>query len=246
MVAARCWPEFCGQRDGASDFSGSVASCDGGEAFLMAGRECGHAAASRSNRWLMNSTASARAASAEAEGTLDDTRPAANIAREVEGGGLPLAQRPHHLKALDRRIRCSQGLEAAHRPDQLLQLAVIGLDNVVQIFDLTVEGILGTFALRFQLANGRGIGRRLVRVDDMGFLPILQAIQRLAKKALRRLRAPGGREIEIDRFPVLVDRPIEIGPFAANLDVGLIDPPTRRAGPHHCHRSRFSISGTYR
>lgn len=50
----------------------------------------------------------------------------------------PFAQSPHHLKPLERRICSSQHLESSHEPDQLLELAVIGLNDIIQIFDLPV------------------------------------------------------------------------------------------------------------
>jgi hypothetical protein len=71
--------------------------------------------------------------SAEAESALDDTGLTADIAGKVERRGLPLAERVHHLEALDGRVGRLQRLEASDRSDQLLQLAVAGLDDVVQI-----------------------------------------------------------------------------------------------------------------
>jgi hypothetical protein len=71
----------------------------------------------------------------EAEGSLDDAGLAANVAGEIEGQGLPRKERAHHLETLDRRIGRLERLEPPDRLDQLLQLAVTGLDDVVQIFD---------------------------------------------------------------------------------------------------------------
>ena len=73
--------------------------------------------------------------SAEAEGALDKACLAADVACDVESAGLAFAQCPHHLKALDRRVGCFQRLGAADRTDQLLQLAVVGLDTLSR--DLT-------------------------------------------------------------------------------------------------------------
>ncbi len=73
------------------------------------------------------------AAWAEAEGALDQARLANNVAREVENRRLTFAECTHHLKALDRRVGRLHRFEPAHRPNQLLELTVVGLDDVVQI-----------------------------------------------------------------------------------------------------------------
>ena len=46
-----------------------------------------------------------------------------------------LTQRPHDLEGLDPRIGPFQSLEPSDRFDQLLQFAVVGLDDIVQVFD---------------------------------------------------------------------------------------------------------------
>ncbi len=47
-----------------------------------------------------------------------------------------------------------QSLEAADRADQLLQLAVVGLDNVVEVLDLSMQRRLQAFAFLLQLDQG--------------------------------------------------------------------------------------------
>ena len=69
-------------------------------------------------------------AGADSKSALDNAGLAPHVAREVEDRRLPFAQRPHHLKALDCRIGRLQRLEAPHRADQLLQLAVVSLDDM--------------------------------------------------------------------------------------------------------------------
>jgi hypothetical protein len=78
---------------------------------------------------------------AEAEGALDHAGLAADVAGEVEGCGLPLAESAHHVEALDGRVGRLQRLEPARRPDQLLQLAVVGRNDVVQVFDLPMQRV---------------------------------------------------------------------------------------------------------
>src|SRR5271165_1265039 len=108
---------------------------------------------------------------------------------------------------------------------------MVRFNDVVQILDLPVQRLLGASALLLQLGQSGGVGRRLVGVDDPRLLPVLQAAQRLAEKALRRRRAAGRGEVEVDSVPMLVDGPVEIGPLAADLHVGLVDAPAGRARP---------------
>ena len=155
----------------------------------------------------------------------------AQPALEGEHPGLTLAQRAHHLEALDRGVGRLHRLEPAHGPDQQLELAVVGLDDVVEVFHLPVPRFLRALALGLQLCDGSGIGRRLVGVEHLRLLPLLQSSQRLAEESLRCLGVAGRREIEIDRVPELVHRPVQIRPLAADLDVGLVDAPTPRLRP---------------
>jgi len=162
------------------------------------------------------------------EGALDNARLATDVARDIEGPGLALAQCVHDLEALDRRVGRLQCLEATDGADQQLQLAMVGLEHVVQIFDLPMDGVLGACTLLLQFSNRRRVGRRLVRVDDVRQFPLLQALQRFAEEALGCRGAACWRKVEVDRVAELVDCPIEIGPLASDLDV---DPMGCRAPP---------------
>ena len=84
---------------------------------------------------------------AETEGALDDAGLAADVTRDVEGRRLSLAERAHHLEALDRCVGSLQRLEASDRSDQLLQLSVVSLDDVVQVLDLSMQRLLPTLAV---------------------------------------------------------------------------------------------------
>ena len=64
-----------------------------------------------------------------------------------------------------------------------------------------------------------------------GRLPVLQIVQHLAEKPFGRRGGARRREVEIDRISP------ELGPLAADLDVSLVDAPTRRARP-----GRFSTA----
>ena len=62
---------------------------------------------------------------------------------------------------------------------------MVDLDDVVQVLDPSAHGILMALTLFLQLGEGRGIGRRLVRVDYLRLLPALQAAQRFAAVVFR-------------------------------------------------------------
>ena len=62
----------------------------------------------------------------------------------------PLRRARMTLKPCDRRIGGLQRLEAPHWTDQLLQLAMTGLDDIVQILDLSMHHFLRTFAFDLQ------------------------------------------------------------------------------------------------
>ena len=79
--------------------------------------------------------------SAKTEGVLNDAGLAAYVTCDVEGCGLAFSQRAHHLEAFDRRVGRLQRLEALDPPDQLLELAVVRFDDVVQVFDLSMDGL---------------------------------------------------------------------------------------------------------
>lgn len=99
---------------------------------------------------------------------------------------------------------------------------MIGLNDIIQILDLPVHKLSWALAFGLQFRNRDPVGRRLVGVADRWLLPVLQAIQSLAQKSLSCFGIARRRQIEIDRVAELVDGPVQIGPFAANLHIGRI------------------------
>lgn len=75
--------------------------------------------------------------------------------------------------------------------DKLFQLAVVGFDDVVEIFRLSMLGLGRTFAFVFQLGEGRTIGRRSIGVQNVRQLSFLQTFQGLTEEPLGRLGIPG-------------------------------------------------------
>ena len=132
-----------------------------------------------------------QSARSHAEGPLDDPRLADDAALEGKSPSLTLAQRPHDLEALDRGVGCLHRLEAAHGADQLLELAVVSLDDVVEVLHLPMPRLFRAFALGLELCDGGGIGRRLVGVEHLGQFLILPPFQGLAEESLRRLGIAG-------------------------------------------------------
>lgn len=151
------------------------------------------------------------------------------------------------LEALDRRVVGFQRLESADRLDQLLELAVIGFEEVVEIFDLPVDSVLRQPAFFLQVGDRRTIGRCLVNADLQWLFPVVQTVKGLAQEPLGRFDVPRRRQGEINRVTVLIDGPAEIDPLPFDLDVGLVDPPAaRQPRPFQYQRSLFSISGAWR
>jgi hypothetical protein len=87
------------------------------------------------------------------------------VARQAEGAALSFAQGAHPLETLDRRLSGLHRFETAHRFDPLLQFAVVGLHDVVQIIDLAVLNVLRAPALLFELADGLSVSPGLVSVN---------------------------------------------------------------------------------
>ena len=83
---------------------------------------------------------------------------------------LTLAQRSHHLEALDRGVSGLQRLEPAHRADELLELAMVGLDDIVEVLHLPVARV---FALQDGIV---GEARIVERAFGVGPCALSEAI----------------------------------------------------------------------
>ncbi len=156
---------------------------------------------------------------------------AGNARQVADDGALALPERPHDLEALDRGVGGSQRLEPERGPDQALELAMIRLDDVVEVAHLAVLGGLRQEPLLLQRRAGRTVAPCLVGVDHCGPLLAPQTPQRLGEEAFGSLRVTGGREVELDGDPVLVYGAVKVRPAALHTHVGLIHPPAGRARP---------------
>lgn len=92
-----------------------------------------------------------------------------------------------------------------NRLDQLFQLAVIGLNHVVQIFYLTVLHRVRKLTLFQEFPDRNAVGWSLVRVDGFRLLPVFKAIQGFTQKAFGRFGVPCRRQVKINRIAAFVD-----------------------------------------
>jgi hypothetical protein len=124
---------------------------------------------------------------ADSEGAFDDACLTADVLRDVEDCRLALAKSTHHLKSRDGRIGGLQRLETPDRTDQWLQLALIGFDDVVQIFDLSMDRFLGAFAVDLQFRDRDPVGGALSVLITVGFSQSFKPFRALPRKRFAAL-----------------------------------------------------------
>src|SRR3546814_6440995 len=79
--------------------------------------------------------------------------------------GRSFGEGAYDPEARDRGVGRWHRLEATYRLDQHLQLAVVGLEHVVQIFHLPVLGFRRQFAFAFQLSDCCAVAGCLVGIE---------------------------------------------------------------------------------
>lgn len=75
----------------------------------------------------------------------------------------------HDLKSLEGCV----GRKAERWTDQPFKLAVVGLNNVVEVLGLAMLGLLWALAFLFQFGNGDWVAAGLVDVNDVRHLQVL-------------------------------------------------------------------------
>lgn len=130
-------------------------------------------------------------ARSNAKGAFDHAFLANGIAGQIERPPLAFSQSAHHLKSLDRCIGSFHRLEPTDWFDQLFQLAVIRIDDIVEILDLVMFDVLRALAFLFQFTDRLGVASSLVGVDLGRFFPIFTGANGLAQKAFRGLGIAG-------------------------------------------------------
>ena len=160
-------------------------------------------------------------------GALEQFSDEGCLSLHVAAADLPNLSLPHHRHRLVASQGSSGGSEAAKaepRPGQAFDPPVVLFGDVVQVLALSQPGPRPQCAGALHLGNGLRIGGVLVDGDRAGVHRVWLA-QRLAEEPLRRRGVPPGRKQEVNGLAAAVDRSIQVGPAALDLDVGLIDPP---------------------
>ena len=76
--------------------------------------------------------------------------------------------------------------------------------------------------LLLERGDCRAIAGCLVSVQLAGLFLVIQAAQGLAQETLRYLGASSRRKVEVDHVAVLIERPVQVGPFTPDLDIGFV------------------------
>jgi hypothetical protein len=123
-------------------------------------------------------------------------------------------------KAVDRRISRIHRFETAHRAAHLFELSMVGLDDVVEIFALSLLRVRRALAFSLQISESGGVGRRLVGVDDLRLLPIL-GIGSCRRTLLRKLGTYNRKSLLYRAFRELgrVERTLFLPRFISRAEV---------------------------
>ena len=136
---------------------------------------------------------------------------------------MTLLEHAHDLESLKRGEGGFHRLEAKGGFDQALELAVIRLDNIVEVFDRAVSNRLRLLSLRIDLGKSDAIGRVLVGREGMRLSPFRRGAQRLFQKARGGADVAGVGQIEFNGSAARANRAIQIFPFSFDLDVGFVN-----------------------
>jgi len=113
--------------------------------------------------------------------------------------------------------------QSPHRPEPGLQPSVICLDRVIRV-PLDDVQRRGNQLVKHPQVGGRAVGCDLGRDRARA--------QRPGEEAPSGRQVTARRQQNIDDLAMLIDSPVEIGPFTGDLQVGLIDePPVTRSVP---------------
>ena len=145
--------------------------------------------------------------------------------RTVVIGELALADHMSHFDPSDRSRSGMKCLEAHHRPGDPLDEPVVLLKNVVEIFDLSDFNYIARsceFKARIYSLQASQIGAALVNYN-----PVRNAVgcDGLPEEPSRCRQIAALGQHEIKRFAIAVNRPVKIGPFTPNLDIGFVHAP---------------------
>jgi hypothetical protein len=138
--------------------------------------------------------------------------------REIE---LTFANAMHQFDAGDRSGCISEAFEAEHCIDPGLDVAMILLDQVVQILRRSQSRLLRQRLVSLHFAHCAM--RRRVTVQCDGFRSEPLTLDRLREEGLRCGNIALGAEPEVDRLSRSINGTAEIDPFATDLHIRLVD-----------------------
>ncbi len=99
----------------------------------------------------------------------------------------------------------------------MFQVTMVTLDPIVQIARAAMLDATENCTERWWVALG------LVRRDPLR--PHAGLVNRTLEERLRRFGVPPLRKVGVNDLPILVDRPVDVGPFPVETTIGLIDLP---------------------
>src|SRR5471032_1263549 len=136
---------------------------------------------------------------------------------------LTLANAMHQLDACNRGCGAPEPLEAKHDLGPGLDVAMVLLYQVVQVLRRSDLGVRGQQAVRLHLPHGAVRGRIAIERDGFRWMPLM--LDDLLEKCLCCCHVAFGAEHEVYRLACPINRPIEIDPPAADLQVRFVDTP---------------------
>ena len=132
----------------------------------------------------------------------------------------------HDLKSLKRGIGGLHRLEAERGFDQTLEFAVVGFDDVVEVFAHSVrDRIIILLSFRIDPRNGNAVGRVFVGRDGMWPRPVWRGADGFFEEARGGTDIANVGQVELESVAPVVHGAIEIFPLPFDLDVGFINPP---------------------
>jgi len=146
--------------------------------------------------------------------------------REIE---LTFSNAMHQFDAGDRSGCIAKAFEAEHCIDPGRDVAMVLLDQVVQILRRSQSRLLRQRLVSLHFAHC-AVGRR-VTVQCDGFRSEPLTPDRPRKEGLRRSNIGPGAEPEVDRLSRSINGTVKIDPLATDLHIRLVDSPGTTTGP---------------
>ena len=137
---------------------------------------------------------------------------------------MPAPDHTHLFTTLDRGSSCPHRLKASGGANDLLECAMIGFNNGVQVFASPMFCLDGQLALPLQSADRFRVGAELVG-GDRGRRPVAHGRQRFSEETMSSSSVAAVCQHEINQSAMLVDGPEQVLPPATNLYIRLVHAP---------------------